>query len=98
VTLNSYEQDDGDVDEDDNLILEHHSGLHEWMVKHASFKGTHRSFAYFKCLSLYKPEDCIGVWHSMEDKKVTVQSSLGISTYEQRLQDDFLHFEKVDYI
>lgn len=47
--------EDEEVDEDDNLILEFHAGLDEWMVKHVSSKGSHRSFVFAKCSPPRRP-------------------------------------------
>ena len=81
--------EDEEIDEDDNLILEFHAGLDEWMVKHVTMKGTHRSFAFFKCTSPTRPEMCKdGAWQSHEEKKQVYQSSMTVLTVDERLAED----------
>ena len=81
--------EDEEVDEDDNLVLEFHAGLDEWMVKHVTMRGTHRSFAFFKCSSMMRPELCRdGAWQSHEEKKHVFQSSMTVLTVAERLDED----------
>lgn len=87
--------EDDEVDEEDNLILEFHSGLDEWMVKHVSCKGSHRSFVFLKCSPPTRPELCrSSSWQSMEDKKLTNQSSMSVLTVAQRHEEDVAFFKK----
>lgn len=88
------ETEDGDVDEDDNLILEYNSGLSEWMIKHSSFKGTHRSFVFVKCTSMCRPEGCTATWQSLEEKKTILYPALSVVSADQRCRDDKDHFLK----
>ena len=84
-----------EVDEDDNLILEFHSGLDEWMVKHVSSKGSHRSFVFLKCSPPTRPELCrSSSWQSMEEKKLTNQSSMSVLTIDQRHEEDVAFFKR----
>lgn len=85
--------DDSDADEDDNLILEYNGNMHEWMIKHASMKGTHRSFVYYKCLTLHRPEQCLGPWNTLEDKKPVNQPEMSVKSEEERRQEDLEHFQ-----
>lgn len=84
-----------EVDEDDNFILEFHSGLDEWMVKHVSSKGSHRSFVFIKCSPPTRPELCkSSCWQSMEDKKLMNQSSMSVLTIDQRHEEDVAFFKR----
>lgn len=87
--------DEDDLDEDDNTILEFQSGLNEWMIKHASSKGTHRSFIHCKSSALSKPEDCLSVWQGIEDKKAIPQPTLTVLTERDRAESDQKHFSLV---
>ena len=87
--------EDDEVDEEDNLILEFHSGLDEWMVKHVSSKGSHRSFVFLKCSPPTRPELCkSSSWQSMEDKKLTNQCSMSVLTITERHEEDVLFFKR----
>lgn len=87
--------EDDEVDEEDNLILEFHSGLDEWMVKHVSSKGSHRSFVFLKCSPPTRPELCrSSSWQSMEDKKLTNQCSMSVLTVAQRHEEDVAFFKR----
>ena len=87
--------EDDEVDEDDNLILEFHSGLDEWMVKHVSSKGSHRSFVFLKCSPPTRPELCrSSSWQSKEDKKLTNQTSMSVLTISQRHDEDVAFFRR----
>lgn len=84
-----------EVDEDDNLILEFHSGLDEWMVKHVSSKGSHRSFVFLKCSPPTRPELCrSSSWQSMEEKKIINQVSMSVLTIDQRHEEDVAFFKR----
>ena len=94
-TIDLVADEDEELDEDDNLILEFHAGLDEWMVKHVSCKGSHRSFVFFKCTIPTRPELCHdGAWQSLEDKKVSYQSSMTVLTVEDRRKEDLANFKK----
>jgi tetratricopeptide (TPR) repeat protein len=69
--------EDDEVDEDDNLILEFHSGLDEWMIKHVSSKGSHRSFVFLKCSPPTRPELCRYATQiiKLQDKKIFCSQS-----------------------
>lgn len=90
-----YDDDEDDLDEDDNTILEFQPSLSEWMIKHASCKGTHRSFIHCKSSALSKPEDCLGVWQGIEDKRAIPQPTLSVLTEKDRADADLKHFLQV---
>jgi len=87
--------DEDELDEDDNTILEFQSGLNEWMIKHTSCKGTHRSFIHCKSSALSKPEDCLSTWQGIEAGNFIPQPTLTVLTERDRAEADQKHFNLV---
>ena len=72
-----------------------HIGTTSIQVKHATCKGTHRSFIHCKVSTILKPEECPGHWQGQDGKKVIAQMQLSVVTEVQRQRMDEANFTRV---